>query len=403
MQPELHNNYFLEGLETERLRFRKLSWDDFDAWQELFVSDDVAIFLGLDPKLSKKELTQKWFDKTFDRYENNLGSMNALIDKKTNRLVGQSGLLIQTVEGEKRMEVSYSILPEFWRKGYAYEAANACKNYAFENDLAENLISVIEPKNIGSEKVALKNGMTFEKRVEEYSGAPFNVFSIAKEDWLKARKMNDPYGHAIKTWKTLAKPYDEKFKHFDLYDETYAFFCSELRKENPTILEVGCGPGTVTKHLNSLLPTAEILATDVSSEMLEFAKANVPAADFQVLDAREINTIQRTFDGFLSGFLIPYLDEDVLSEFVESASNLLNDNRIIYLSFIEGNYAESNIQTPTNDVPMNVYLYQESDLLKLFAENAIQHLKSFRLPYPQPNGSMDYHLILIGKKIKVNS
>lgn len=187
MQPKNHNNYLLENFETERLKFRKLEWDDFDDWSELFVLDEVAVFLALDPKLSKRELTQKWFDKTFHRYENNLGSMNALIDKKTNRLVGQSGLLVQDVEGDQRLEVSYSILPEFWRQGYAYEAANACKNYAFEQNWSDNLISVVEPANIGSEKVARKNGMTLEKTVTEMHNAPFNVFCIQKEDWLKSK------------------------------------------------------------------------------------------------------------------------------------------------------------------------------------------------------------------------
>jgi ribosomal-protein-alanine N-acetyltransferase len=185
MDPLNQNNYLLEDFETERLRFRKLSWDDFDQWTKLFISDDVAIFLGLDPKLSKKELTQKWFDKTFNRYEKNLGSMNALIDKKTNRLIGQSGLLIQTIEDEQRLEVSYSILPEFWRQGFAYEAANACKNHAFKKGWSENLISVIEPANIGSERVAVKNGMTLEKVIIELHEAPFNLFSIQKENWLK--------------------------------------------------------------------------------------------------------------------------------------------------------------------------------------------------------------------------
>ncbi len=184
MEPMNHNNYLLEKIETERLRFRKLSWDDFDEWTKLFVSDDIAVFLGLDPKLSPTELTQFWFEKTFNRYDKNLGSMNALIDKKSNRLIGQSGLLIQTIEDEQRLEVSYSILPEFWRQGYAYEAANACKNYAFEKEWSDNLISLIEPENIGSEKVALKNGMTLEKTIIELHDAPFNVFSIQKEQWL---------------------------------------------------------------------------------------------------------------------------------------------------------------------------------------------------------------------------
>jgi ribosomal-protein-alanine N-acetyltransferase len=180
----LTDNYSLFGLETERLLFRKLTWDDFDAWTNLFETDEVAIFLGLDPKLSKKELTQKWFDKTFNRYEKNLGSMNALIDKKSNRLIGQSGILVQTIEDERRLEVSYSILPEFWRQGFAFEAAHACKNNAFEKGWSENLVSVIEPTNFGSERVAVKNGMRLEKTVLELHNAPFNVFSIQKEEWL---------------------------------------------------------------------------------------------------------------------------------------------------------------------------------------------------------------------------
>lgn len=187
MNAALTDNYSLFGLETERLLFRKLAWDDFDAWTNLFGSKDVAVFLGLDPKLSKKELTQKWFDKTFNRYEKNLGSMNALIDKKSNRLIGQSGLLVQTIEDEQRLEVSYSILPEFWRQGFAFEAARACKNNAFEKGWSENLISVIEPTNIGSERVAVKNGMRLEKTVLELHNAPFNVFSIQKEEWMSDR------------------------------------------------------------------------------------------------------------------------------------------------------------------------------------------------------------------------
>jgi len=186
MNPEQHNNFLLEDLETERLRFRKLSWDDFDDWQALFISDEVAEFLGMDPELSQQELTQKWFDKTFNRYENNLGSMMVLVDKKLNRIIGQCGLLIQTIEGENRLEVGYSILPEFWRKGYAFEAANACLNHAFEQKWVEGLISQIVPENIGSEKVAKKNGMTLEKTILDENDLPLNIFSIQREHWLKS-------------------------------------------------------------------------------------------------------------------------------------------------------------------------------------------------------------------------
>ncbi len=170
--------YLLTGQETERLKFRLLKPEDFDSWMALFKAKNIAEYLDLDPKLSESELCKIWFDKAFHRYENDLGGMNVLIDKKTNRLVGQSGLLIQTIENIERMEIGYSILPEFWKQGFAFESATKCKNYAFENNFANSLISMIHVDNLSSEKVALKNGMTFEKKLKA-----FNIFRVDKENW----------------------------------------------------------------------------------------------------------------------------------------------------------------------------------------------------------------------------
>ncbi len=173
--------YLLTGQETERLKFRLLKSNDFDSWVDLFKENKVAEFLEMDPTLSPTDLCKAWFDKSFNRYQNDLGGMNVLIDKKTNQFVGQCGLLIQTIEEVKRLEVGYSILPKFWNQGYAFEAASKCKNYAFENNFTDSLISVVHIENIGSEKVALKNGMTFEKKLDDL----FNVFSIDKKDWIQ--------------------------------------------------------------------------------------------------------------------------------------------------------------------------------------------------------------------------
>lgn len=175
--------YLLEGQKTERLQFRLLQPEDFELWKPLFEAENVALFLGLDTTKSPEELCQVWFDKVFHRYKNDLGGMNVLIDKNTNRLVGQCGLLVQTVEEQERLEVGYSMLPEFWEKGYASEAAQKCKDFAFMHDFTESLISVVHIDNIGSEKVALKNGMTLEKMIPSYDGSPVNIFGVTKTSW----------------------------------------------------------------------------------------------------------------------------------------------------------------------------------------------------------------------------
>lgn len=170
--------YLLTGQTTKRLDFRLVTKDDYNDWLPLFEEKDVDKFLGMPKGMSSKEQCDFWFNKVFHRYENGLGGMNALIDKSSGAFIGQCGLLIQTVEDEERLEVGYSILPKYWGKGYAQEAARKCKDFCFEHKLTDNLISMMHVDNIGSEIVAKKNGMTFEKRVTDY-----NVYSITIASW----------------------------------------------------------------------------------------------------------------------------------------------------------------------------------------------------------------------------
>ena len=132
--------YILEGQETERLKFRLLNERDFDEWVELFTDNDVSKVLGMDKIGTPKEQCEKWFEWTFDRYKNNLGGQNILINKSTNKIIGQSGLLVREIDGIKEIEVAYSILPSFRQKGFATEASQKCRDYTFENKLRISLL-----------------------------------------------------------------------------------------------------------------------------------------------------------------------------------------------------------------------------------------------------------------------
>ncbi|TMM57956.1 GNAT family N-acetyltransferase [Maribacter algarum] len=170
------SKYLLTGLETERLRFRKLERTDFETWLPFHqepLSTEFWIGLPEDPV----EACQHWFDKAFHRYDNDLGGMNVLIHKETNEFIGQCGLLIQTVDGIKELEVGYSMLPKYWRQGYATEAAQKCKAFAIENNLATSLISIINVDNIPSQKVAINNGMHLDKTTI-FNENPSHIFRI---------------------------------------------------------------------------------------------------------------------------------------------------------------------------------------------------------------------------------
>jgi RimJ/RimL family protein N-acetyltransferase len=103
-------------------------------------------------------------DKQLNRYAKNLFGLQALIDKRTNEFIGQCGLLLQEVDGRQEVEVGYHILRKHWGKGYAPEAARLFIDFAFEKNLSNSVISIINSKNIKSQRVAQKNGLIKENQ-----------------------------------------------------------------------------------------------------------------------------------------------------------------------------------------------------------------------------------------------
>jgi len=177
--------YLLKNQETERILFREIRKSDFNDWLEFHKNPNTSLHWISELENPENEC-KKWYEKQFYRYENNFGGMNALIEKESGRLIGHCGLLIQTVDKITELEIGYSLLPEFWNKGFATESAKKCRDYAFENNLSNSIISIISLTNKPSETVAIKNGMKVDK-VTEYNGNKVNIYRIEKTEWNKIK------------------------------------------------------------------------------------------------------------------------------------------------------------------------------------------------------------------------
>lgn len=170
------SKYLLEGETSARLRFRAVVPKDMPAWVPFYDDpDSTAFWTGLpkDPEVACREQ----FQRIFERYQNKLGGMNALLLRENNIFVGLCGLLVQTVDGIRELEIGYSLLPAYRKKGYATEAARKCRDYALMNHLAPSLISIIHIDNIPSQKVALKNGMFLDKTTT-YKSNPVHIYRV---------------------------------------------------------------------------------------------------------------------------------------------------------------------------------------------------------------------------------
>ncbi len=156
-------------LETPRLLLRHLSMDDADALFALYRDPEVRRYFPegtLSYEETKEEL--RWI---IDVYYGQHGfGLWATSHKETGEFIGRCGLLPWTIEGSSEVEVAYLLAKNYWGQGLGTEAARAILEYDFEQLPVERLICLIDPENQASVKVATRNGMTYERDVEDKYG-----------------------------------------------------------------------------------------------------------------------------------------------------------------------------------------------------------------------------------------
>lgn len=156
--------FYTDNLQSDRLFTRYLTSADTLAWTTFFEDKEAVEFLpnfGLD---TENERAQHWINRTLNRYAEGTYGLQALFDKKTNEFIGQCGLLTQTVDDIKELEVGYHMFKKYWGQGYAPEAAKLFIDFAFKNNLADSIISIINTGNLKSQRVADKNGLIKDKQ-----------------------------------------------------------------------------------------------------------------------------------------------------------------------------------------------------------------------------------------------
>lgn len=170
----------LDGLETKRLRFRNMLESDIDWWEIFFKdADTVRYFPAVNsPRSTAEEIVQR----QLQRYQHDGFALYALELKADSRIAGFCGPLIQFIENTREVEIGYHLMPEHRKKGYATEAAIACRDYLFANDLCHSVISIIHKENEASKKVAKRNGMIMEKEIV-FKNIPAQIFRVSKPEF----------------------------------------------------------------------------------------------------------------------------------------------------------------------------------------------------------------------------
>jgi SAM-dependent methyltransferase len=208
----------------------------------------------------------------------------------------------------------------------------------------------------------------------------------------------DSYQKTFETWNKVASVYQDKFMDLGLYNDTYDRFCELVEKRNPSIFEIGCGPGNITKYLLTKRPDFRIEAIDIAPNMIKLAQANNPSAHFQIMDSRHIDTLTTKYDAIISGFCMPYLSQEDSAKLFKDCFHLLNKGGVLYFSTIKGDYSQSGYAAGSTGDECYVYYYEEDYLQQALEENGFELLNLIHKHFPKADGTTSIDMIFIAKK-----
>lgn len=169
-------------IKTTRLYLDEMQQSDYTALCKIL--KDPEVMYAYEGPFSDQEV-QNWFDKQRSNYEKYGFGLWAVRLHTTGEMIGQCGLTMQSYEDNEILEVGYLFQKAFWHKGYAAEAAIACRDYAFEALHAEQVYSIIRDTNIASQNVAKRNGMKkIASFVKHYRGVhmPHYLYEVKKRE-----------------------------------------------------------------------------------------------------------------------------------------------------------------------------------------------------------------------------
>ena len=169
-------------LETPRLVLREMGTEDRGALASIL--QDERVMYAYNGAFSEEE-TEAWLEKQLRRYREYGFGLWAAVLRDTGEMIGQCGITMQEYGGGLVPEIGYLLAYAYWHRGYATEAARACREYGFDVLRFDALYAIIRDTNRASQAVAARCGMRVAGRmVKHYRGAvmPHTVYCVSRAE-----------------------------------------------------------------------------------------------------------------------------------------------------------------------------------------------------------------------------
>ncbi len=169
-------------LETERLTLRPFRESDLDGYAEMCADPEVMRFIGERKTMTRAE-AWRHMAMALGHWQLRGYGWWALEERNSRTFVGRAG--IWRPEGWPGLEAAWTLHRAHWGNGYATEAARAALGFAFSQLQAPQVISLIDPANSASIRVAERIG---ERRVGTHTinAVDVSVYCITAQEYRDA-------------------------------------------------------------------------------------------------------------------------------------------------------------------------------------------------------------------------
>lgn len=203
---------------------------------------------------------------------------------------------------------------------------------------------------------------------------------------------------SVKTYDCFAHVYEQWFMDISPYKARVDEFCHNLPSQRAKILDLGCGPGNYSKYLYDVMGFHNIEGIDLSGQMINRARLNVPLVDFKVADIRKFSTPPASLHGVLASFCIPYLSYHETDLLISNVYKALKPLGTFYISCMEGVKCGFEQTSFSGEMAVYIYYYTEEFLVASLEERGFHVLSVNRQSYLEVDGSLSTDLIVIAQK-----
>ncbi|SIT84531.1 Protein N-acetyltransferase, RimJ/RimL family [Yoonia rosea] len=163
---------------TNRLRLEPFAPEHAPLLNAINNEPEVMEFLS-DGTPETMEKTHEGIARVCDRWQRLGHSWWTIIERETETIIGAACLQnVSHIEGAE-LEIGWRLSTAATGKGYATEAGRAAARFAFDVIGVDHVISVANPKNVNSQRVMQRIGMTYRGRETHY-GQEVETYTMPK-------------------------------------------------------------------------------------------------------------------------------------------------------------------------------------------------------------------------------